>query len=300
VIDLNGELKQFNTFYTSETGQPTVSVKACYDPERDYFYLNGEPLALREYETNPGTYYYLHDHLGTPQQLVKADGTAVWKAAYLPYGQAQVQLGTVTNNLRFPGQYFDPETGLHYNWHRFYDPETGRYLSADPIGLDGGMNLYNYTSNNPMNAIDPKGLFEFVNPVSYWKDTINDNIVQPAKDMYDYAHQRRTWGHQVFGGQEYSSLRHCVTSCLLAANYNSAIGRVAGTVNELQGLVLHDIPNLPSRLSGRSNWAFQLEDFQANEKGFDCSKDICENTPETDKVVSCVDCCRKKTGWRGL
>ena len=130
-------------------------------PLRDYFYLNNEPLALREYETNPGLYYYLNDHLGTPQQLVKADGTKVWLAAYLPYGQAQVQLATVANNLRFPGQYFDAETGLHYNWNRYYDSDTGRYLSADPIGLDGGMNLYAYVNGDPVNWIDPEGLSQY-------------------------------------------------------------------------------------------------------------------------------------------
>ncbi len=65
---------------------------------------------------------------------------------------------TVTNPLRFPGQYYDAKTGLHYNWNRFYDPGTGRYISADPIGLDGGMNLYAYSNNDPVNWIDPKGL----------------------------------------------------------------------------------------------------------------------------------------------
>ncbi len=64
----------------------------------------------------------------------------------------------VVNNLRFPGQYYDSETGLHYNWHRFYDSETGRYVSADPIGLAGGMNLYSYANQNPINYIDPMGL----------------------------------------------------------------------------------------------------------------------------------------------
>jgi len=82
----------------------------------------------------------------------------VWQAAYLPFGQAQIVTGTVTNNLRFPGQYFDAETGLHYNWNRFYDPEVGRYISADPIGLAGGMNLYAYVGGNPVNWIDPFGL----------------------------------------------------------------------------------------------------------------------------------------------
>jgi RHS repeat-associated protein len=69
-----------------------------------------------------------------------------------------VTKATEQNNLRFPGQYFDAETGLHYNWHRYYDPSTGRYISADPIGLDGGMNLYLYTGANPVNFIDPMGL----------------------------------------------------------------------------------------------------------------------------------------------
>jgi len=61
---------------------------------------------------------------------------------------AVVGVETVVNHLRFPGQYFDEETGLHYNWHRFYDPSTGRYISADPIGLQG---------ENPTNYTDPTG-----------------------------------------------------------------------------------------------------------------------------------------------
>ena len=128
---------------------------------REYVWLEGEPFVLCEYTgANAGNYFYLNDHLGTPQRLVNGQtGAVAWQAAYLPFGEAQVSnSSTVTNNLRFPGQYFDAETGLHYNWNRYYDPASGRYVSADPIGLEGGLNLYEYARNNSINNIDFMGL----------------------------------------------------------------------------------------------------------------------------------------------
>ncbi len=130
--------------------------------------LTGSPdiAALAEHfgnTANPGqtesVYFYHTDHLGTPQVITDSVGSVVWKADYLPFGKTVIQsLSSIENNLRFPGLYYDEETGLHYNWHRYYDPETGRYLTPDPIGLDGGINLYVYASVNPTNVIDPRGL----------------------------------------------------------------------------------------------------------------------------------------------
>ena len=81
----------------------------------------------------------------------------VWKAAYKTFGEAVVDSSSsITNNFRFPGQYYDAETGLHYNYHRYYDPGTGRYLSADPIGLERGESISNiYVENNPISYTDP-------------------------------------------------------------------------------------------------------------------------------------------------
>ncbi|WP_404465211.1 RHS repeat-associated core domain-containing protein [Vreelandella aquamarina] len=82
---------------------------------------------------------YVTDALGTPMQLVNADGNTA-------------------QPIRFQGQWHDKESGLYYNRHRYYDPQQGRYISQDPIGLRGGMNHYNYAGNDPINFIDPKGL----------------------------------------------------------------------------------------------------------------------------------------------
>jgi RHS repeat-associated protein len=105
-----------------------------------------------------------------PQVMTDEGGVQVWRAVYDPFGEAAFDAaGNVELNVRLPGQYYDQETGLYYNYFRHYDPETGRYLTADPIGqippprtAPYKLNhLYNYVGNNPLNGIDPLGLFEY-------------------------------------------------------------------------------------------------------------------------------------------
>ena len=104
-------------------------------------------------------YFYQNDHLGTPQKITSLNGAVVWSVKYSAFGEAEIEpASTVTNNLRFVGQYFDQETGFHYNYHRYYHPKTGRFFTPDPIGFAGGINLYAYVLNNPINWIDPYGL----------------------------------------------------------------------------------------------------------------------------------------------
>lgn len=103
-------------------------------------------------------YFVQSDHLGTPEILTDENQAIVWRAGQDPFGDSAPLLEQVTFNVRFPGQYYDSETGLHYNWNRYYDPETGRYVTSDPIGLRGGLNTYGYVSGNPLVYSDPRGL----------------------------------------------------------------------------------------------------------------------------------------------
>jgi len=103
-------------------------------------------------------YFYHNDQIGTPQKLTNIGGAVVWTALYTSFGDAIIEKQIIVNNLRFPGQYFDQETGLHYNNLRNYDPTIGRYIETDPIGLNGGINTYLYANSNPLRFVDPLGL----------------------------------------------------------------------------------------------------------------------------------------------
>ena len=126
-----------------------------------------------------GTKHYAiqSDHLNTPRRLVQSDSQVAWQWAYSAFGDEQPTIAknrfanvalnqafgtttvpSVTFNLRYPGQYFDQESGLHYNYHRSYSATTGRYTQSDPIGLDGGWNRFGCVDGNPLSFTDPLGL----------------------------------------------------------------------------------------------------------------------------------------------
>jgi len=126
---------------------------------KEYLYNGSNRLAMVDVPRSK-IYYYGNDQLGTPEILTDSTNTVVWEAIYKPFGEAEVNAhSTVVNNFRFPGQYYDQETGLHYNYHRYYDPSTGRYLTPDPIGQLGNFNLFTYSNNNPVNLSDIFGLY---------------------------------------------------------------------------------------------------------------------------------------------
>ncbi|VVQ01556.1 hypothetical protein PS906_05056 [Pseudomonas fluorescens] len=160
-------------------------ISKTVDGEKTEFFWQGDQLVAessktqhRSYVYEPGTFrplalldgkgpkkacpfYYQLDHLGTPQELTDYSGEIVWSAQYDAYGKvAAITLAGeeyLDQPLRFQGQYFDGESGLHYNRHRYYDPRLGRYLTPDPIKLAGGLNQYQYVPN-PTGWVDPLGL----------------------------------------------------------------------------------------------------------------------------------------------
>ena len=121
---------------------------------REYVWDEAVPVA----QIQAGVTTYLHtDHLGTPLLGTNSAGTQVWAWDSDAFGTTQ-PTGSVTVNLRFPGQYSDAETGLHQNWNRTFDPLSGRYLESDPIGLAGGGNTFGYVGGNPLRYTDREGL----------------------------------------------------------------------------------------------------------------------------------------------
>jgi RHS repeat-associated protein len=135
-------------------------------PLRTYAWQEEQPLAVIEHAavSSPERILYLElDQLGTPRKAKDASGKVHWRWDSDGYGSTPANEDPdgdglkTTINLRFPGQYYDRESGLHYNWNRYYSPRLGRYISSDPIGLEGGDNQYGYALANPISYTDPTG-----------------------------------------------------------------------------------------------------------------------------------------------
>ena len=139
---------------------------------REYIYLGDTSVAMFTPDpanaANPPIAFYVHtDHLNTPRVVTDTAGNMRWRWIAEPFGTTAPEtnpsnLGVFTQNLRFPGQYFDQESGLSDNWHRTYDSTIGRYNASDPIGLGGGINTYAYAQDRPTSLTDATGLATYM------------------------------------------------------------------------------------------------------------------------------------------
>ncbi|MGW7067470.1 RHS repeat-associated core domain-containing protein [Streptomyces sp. NPDC054855] len=143
---------------TSHTPGARESVTLTWDHDGLLPLAQTERKHLTDEEVDARFYAIVTDLVGTPTELLDEHGDIAWRTRSTLWGTTVWNRGaTAYTPLRFPGQYYDPETGLHYNYFRHYDPETARYLTADPIGLAGGFAPHNYVPN-PFMWIDPLGL----------------------------------------------------------------------------------------------------------------------------------------------
>ncbi len=197
--DLNGSLIS----ETDELGAPI----------RDIVYRDTVPIAQIDTGLTAESITYLHtDHLGTPRRGTDENGVVVWAWESDAFGAAAANddvdgdgVSTVVN-LRFAGQYYDGETGLHYNYNRYYDPSTGRYITSDPSGIDGGINTFLYANANPLYWTDPLGLCPGVVNTGWFTGRAGYQTL-PGGRQREYSQGRmRLEGTLISGGD-------CVSEC---------------------------------------------------------------------------------------
>jgi RHS repeat-associated protein len=132
--------------------------------QREYIWLGDTPLAVFD----GANLFYVHpDHLDRPVMMTNAAAqTVAWQAKYDPFGNAVTVTVSPVNNQRLPGQWYQIEDGLAYNWHRTYDATLGRYSQADPLGFVDGPGVYGYAGGSPVMGVDPRGLNRITNPLT--------------------------------------------------------------------------------------------------------------------------------------
>lgn len=208
----------------SEDGHNTQGHKTF---TRDYIWLGGQPIAQIESKFNKKgkvkkqQISYIHaDHLNTPRLATDNNQNIVWRWESDAFGEQKAEQdpdgdGKKTKIcLRFPGQYFDKESRLHYNHYRDYDPKIGRYIQSDPIGLEGGVNRYAYVLGNPLKYVDVNGLMSRPPPTPSPRE-----IAAPCINS--------------------SSLNKCILCCVRTYRYNLSFSSICkaecGLKNALGG-----------------------------------------------------------------
>ena len=186
------------------------------NPIQEHIYLGDRPVAVVQNGNGSTLEYVTTDQLNTPRAVTDSSQSIEWSLATDPFGNGQ-PTGSLTYNLRFPGQYYDAETGYNYNMLRDYDASTGRYVESDPIGLKAGVNTYIYVKNEPLVWADRFGLCPNCKKQcddQYWKD-VND-----IKDQFESDH----WSCAFFDAIE--DINYCEDS----ANATLAAGLIYADV----------------------------------------------------------------------
>ncbi|HYF39920.1 MAG TPA: RHS repeat-associated core domain-containing protein, partial [Gemmatimonadales bacterium] len=271
--------------------------------KKEYVWIDDTPVAVIDSSSGSPVILFIHaGQLDEPLAMTNGAKATVWNVRFEPFGRASV-FGTPTADLdlRLPGQWLQDEMGgLHQNGFRDYDPTTGRYVEADPLGLSAGENVYSYADENPVIVTDPTGL----EGPGFWNSpqtlgAWGRNHGAELAGLRDHLQSRRLWGHSRYGGrgwgtQIFSFIRHCTTTCVLSREVGTELTLSMGGINEAQGFLRHDVPNFLDRIRGISPWAFQLDDYWANQVGAEVEACLPTNLTTTELERSCFQECWKK------
>jgi len=172
VITNSGSANGTTHFVHDQWGNILAELDATGSTVREYIWLPEAEIAptrgsrtnvdrpiavVSGVNTTPALLMVHVDQLNRPVKMTNSAGTVVWSALYSPFGGAYTLSGSETLNARFPGQWFQLEAGLHYNWHRHYDPSLGRYTQPDPLGFVDGPSVFSYALSSPYRYVDKDG-----------------------------------------------------------------------------------------------------------------------------------------------
>ncbi|EPG4960546.1 TPA: RHS repeat-associated core domain-containing protein, partial [Citrobacter amalonaticus] len=188
-----GELSEASRTWLAQCGLTPEQMKNQLEPE---------------YTPERKIHLYHCDHRGLPLALIDVKGQIAWHAEFDEWGNIlrEDNPHNLEQLIRLPGQQWDKETGLYYNRHRYYDPAQGRYITQDPIGLNGGWNLYSYVFNNPIKFIDPRGLDIWLEGAAPSEQDLHQSVnVGDPNGVYDsYSYGMSDFPH----GEVYKDISH--------------------------------------------------------------------------------------------
>lgn len=196
------------------------------------------PLAqmVQKDQTEKKIYYYHTDQIGTPHELTSEQGQIVWQARYKAWGriaqQRQKDGETLCQPLRFQGQYHDEESGLHYNRYRYYDPDIGRFITPDPIGLAGGENGYQYAPN-PTGWIDPLGLMNQPGGSTPSTTASGFSYGNIGKSTYSFDRATKNLNIQGHGAPFVTQTDRLASGSSLSRQVKDVINKEGGQVNRV-------------------------------------------------------------------
>ena len=242
VFDADGDVN-ITIYHYNKYGGLIAETSAAGLVQKEYIWHGREPLAQIDF----GNISYLHsDHLYTPRIGTNQFQDIVWQWESDGFGYGAPQIAMVEINLRLPGQYVDQESGLYYNWNRYYDPGLGRYVTSDPIGLDGGNNTYAYGFLDPIGSFDLDGL-----------ESIRDREKERGQDRIDRGRARDAERRQKDKTAEKAAV----------SNPKAARGRAG----DIGGLVFDGLCKMAKQTGGSLNRALAKKNAFLSEVK-DCSK----------------------------